>query len=201
MRFLSLMAAVVALTACSDSSTETKAPAPEKPLDPITGRQAFQYTYPAARGWAQDAEPVLVRSINLDEVKSAGGRAGAWEVSFVSMSRGAAKVYTWSAIEGQGSLHKGVFGGPEQSWREGSQERPFMAAAFRIDTPEALKTAVSNSAEYLDTPGKKPPVTFWLESTPRFPNPTWRVLWGASVGSAEHQVFIDASMGTILGKQ
>jgi len=201
MRFLSLTAAVLVLTACSDSSTETKAPVPEKPLDPITGRQAFQYTYPAARGWAQDAQPLLVRSLNLDEVKAAEGKAGAWEITFVSMARGAAKVYTWCAIEGQGNLHKGVYGAPEQSWRESGQERPFLAAAFRTDTPEALKTAVTHSAEYLNTPGKKPPVSFLLESTPRFPQPTWRVLWGVSVGSAEHQVFVDASTGTMLGKQ
>jgi hypothetical protein len=200
MRFLFLTAAVLVLTACSDSSTETKA-VPEKPLDPITGRQALQYTNGAARTWAQDAAPLLVRSINLEEVKSEDGKAGAWEVTFVSASRAAAKSYTWCAIEGEGSLHKGVYGNPQEPWRDGNQERPFVAASFRTDTPEALKAAIASSAEYLNAPGKKPPVTFLLESTPRFPDPTWRVLWGASVGAAEHQVFIDASTGTVLGKQ
>jgi len=201
MRFLSLTAAVLVLTACSDSSTETKAPAPEKPLEPITGRQAFQYTYPAARGWSPDAQPLLIRSVNLEEIKGTDGKAGAWEITFVSMSRAAAKVYTWCAIEGEGNLHKGVYGGPQQAWRESGQEHPFVAAALRTDTPDALKTAVDHSGKYLKTPGEKPPVSFLLDSTPRFPTPTWRVLWGASVGSAEHQVFVDASTGTMMGSQ
>jgi hypothetical protein len=200
MRFLLLLPALLLLASCSDSSSESKAP-PEKPLDPITGRQAFQYTYAAARGWSPDAAPLRVRSIQMEEVKAGPGKAAAWEITYVSMTRAAAKVYTWSAIEGQGSLHKGVFAGQPQSWTSTGQERPFLAAALVTDTPQALKNATAKSADYLGKPGSKPPVNFLLESTPRFPNPTWRVLWGVSVGGAEHQVFVDASTGAVVGNE
>ncbi|HXP85952.1 MAG TPA: hypothetical protein VN841_14610 [Bryobacteraceae bacterium] len=200
MRFLLLLPALL-LAACSDSGSGSNAPVPEKPLDPITGRQAFQYTYPAARGWAPDAAPLRVRSILIEEVKPAPGKAAAWEITYVSMARASAKVYTWCAIEGQGSLHKGVFAGHEQSWSGGGQESPFLATALVTDTPAALKNATAKSPDYLRKSGVKPPVNFLLESTPRFPNPTWRVLWGVSVGAAEHQVFVDASTGAVVGNE
>jgi hypothetical protein len=201
MRLLLLFPAILLLAACSDSSSDAKAPAPDKPLEPITGRQAFQYTYAAARGWSPDAAPLRVRSILLEEVKTAPGKAAAWEITYVSAARAAAKVYTWSAIEGQGSLHKGVFAGQPQSWTSTGQERPFLAAALVTDTPQALEKAAAKSGAYLHKPGSKPPVNFLLESTPRFPNPTWRVLWGVSVGGAEHQVFVDASTGVVVGNE
>jgi hypothetical protein len=199
MRFLFPLAAILFLSACSDTPAETKAP--EKPLEPITGRQAFQYTYPAARGWANDAEPLRIRSMYLAEVNPQNGAAGIWEITYVSPSRGMARVYTWSATEGEGNLHKGVFAGQQQTWREGGQERHFPSAAIKVDTPEALSKAEENSESYLKQPGKKPSVTYLLEYTPRFPDPTWRVLWGASVGAAERQVFVDATTGEVVGSQ
>jgi hypothetical protein len=79
-------------------------------------------------------------------------------------------------------------------------QRPFVPEALTIDTPQALQTAVANSTDYLKKPYSKPQVTFLLESTPRFPNPVWRVLWGTSVGSAEYAVIVDAVTGALLGK-
>ena len=202
MRVWHPLAAALLLAGCSDTPTETKATEPEKPSAPLTGRQAFQSTYPAARGWAADCQPFRIRSLNLREVPSEDGKAGAWEITYISQARAAARVYTWSAIEAEGNLHKGVFAGQQQSWGGSSgQEKPFLAAAIKIDTPEALKTAIEESGDYLDKPGKKPAVTFLLESTSRFPDPTWRVLWGESVGSAEYWVFIDASTGQAVGRR
>ena len=104
------------LSACSETPTQTQAKAPEKPPEPISGRQAFQYTYPAARVWAPDAQPLTIHSMNLDQVKSAEGKAGAWEIVYVSAQLSRARTYSWSAIE-LDNLHKGVFPGPEESWR------------------------------------------------------------------------------------
>jgi hypothetical protein len=186
--------------ACSDSSTETKKES-EKPSAPITARQAFQYTFGAARVWAADCQPLRVRSITLAEVKSEAGKAGAWEILYVSPGTGTAKAFTWSAAEVDGNLHKGVFKGPEQSWSgPGGRERSFEAAAFQVDSPAALQTAVADAKDYLVKPGAKPPVTFLLEFTPRFPDPVWRVLWGQSAGAAEYTVFVDATTGRVVGK-
>ena len=199
----SCLAAAVSLLACGCSQTggETKTTSPQKALEPITGRQALQYTHGSARFWAQDAQPITVSSINLDKLKAVDGKAGAWEIDYVSAQMARARTYTWSAVEIGDSLHQGVFRGPEEAWRgPQGQQRPFVPEALRIDTPQALQTAVANSTDYLKKPHSKPPVTFLLESTPRFPNPVWRVLWGTSVGSAEHAVIVDAVTGALLAK-
>lgn len=193
--------AVIVLSACSSAPPkEKKAKAPEPPSEPITGRQAFQQTFPPARAWAIDSQPIRIRSFNLDNPKSENGKAGAWEIVYTSQSRGRARTYTWSAIEAEGNLHKGVFAGIEESWNPQGMEKPFLPAAIKIDTPEALETAIAKSAEYMKNTAPKPTVRFMLEATSRFPNPAWRVYWGESVSSAEWSVFIDATTGQYLGR-
>ena len=196
--FLAALAALM-LTACSDSPGESKVKAPEPPPQALSGRQAFQKTYPAARLWAGDCQPVRIRSVNLSDPKSSGGKAGAWEVVYVSAARGLSRTYTWSAVEG-GNLHEGVSRGPEESSSAPGEDKPFLAAAIRTDTPEALATATEQSAAFLKKPGNKPQVNFILESTSRFPDPAWRVFWGQSVSAADWSVFVDASTGRFLGQ-
>jgi hypothetical protein len=191
-----LAGAVVLLVGCSDAPPAAKKAEP--PPMPVTGRQAFQYVYGSARIWSSDAEPLSVRSINLNEVKSDKGKAGAWEVIFVSDAKGKAKSFSYSTIEGEG-LHKGVFGAQEATW-SASGNMPFAPGAVKIDTPEALETAFKASADYLKKPGTKPAINFMLENAPRAANPVWRVLWGNSVSSAEYSVMVDANTGEMIGK-
>jgi hypothetical protein len=199
MRIRLALAAAFLLTSCSEAPPPAKAP--EKPSAPITGRQAFQMTYPQARIWAADCQPIHIRSLNLPDPKSEQGKAGAWEIQYVSQTRGRSKTFSWSAIEAEGNLHKGVYGAVEEAWSGPSgQEKPFSPAALLVDTPDALATAVENSAEYLKKPGDKPQVTFLCDFTPRFPDPVWRVLWGDSVSSAQWSIFIDATTGRYVGR-
>lgn len=195
-----LMAAMF-LIACSDAPTTVEKKAPPAPPEPISGRQAFQMTYPQARTWAVDCQPMRIRSMNLANPKSENGKAGAWEILWVSQSRARQRIYTWSAVEGEGNLHQGVFAGLEESWRGATgQEKPFLVQALRIDTPEALATALTKLTDYKKKPEERPPVNFLLELTPRFPQPAWRVFWGESVSAAEWNVFIDAATGQYLGR-
>lgn len=201
MRVFASLGLILLLSSCSETPTETKAKEPEKPPAPITAQQAFRYTYPAARAWAGDSLPLRIRSINLADVPSEAGKTGAWEITYVSASMQQAKIYTWSAVEAPGGLHKDVFAGKPQAWSGSSgQEQPFLAGNFHVDTPAALETATTGSKAYLDKPGTKPPVNFLLEFTPRFPNPVWRVMWGETAGSAEYTVFVDAATGQLVGK-
>jgi hypothetical protein len=193
--------AMITVTGCSDAPTVETKPKAEPPSAPITGRQAFQMTYPSARTWAPDCQPIRMRSMHLPNVKSENGKAGAWQIDYVSQARGRQRSYSWSAIEGEGSLHKGVFGTQEEPWGGAQgQEQPFLAAALKIDTPEAWATAVGKSGEYLNKPGVKPRVNFMLTQTSRYPDPAWRVFWGESVSAAEWSVFIDATTGAFLGR-
>jgi hypothetical protein len=200
MRFFAFLSVVLLLSACSETPTETKTKEPEKPSAPITAQQAFRYTYPASRAWAADSLPLRIRSMQLADVPAEAGKAGAWEIIYVSPSQQQARIYTWAAIEASETLHKDVFAGKAQSWSSSGQEKPFEASAFHIDSPAALETAKTNSKAYLDKPGTKPPINFMVEFTPRFVEPVFRVMWGETAGSAEYTAIVGASSGQMLGK-
>lgn len=189
------------LVACSDSAKEIAAKKElEKPDEPLTGRQAFQKMFPMARGWVTDAQPLLMQSYNLQQVKSEKGKAGAWQATFVSVSLRRARPYSWSAVEAGGNLHKGVFAGPEQSWAGPTgQEIPFDIGAIRIDSDQAYEAAMKHKDAIAFTkkyPDK--PVMFLLEKIRRFPDLAWRVVWGESVSTSEYSAFIDATTGMFL---
>jgi hypothetical protein len=188
---------VLILSACSDAPKPAAEKTPPKPPEALTGRQAFQRMYPQARGWAPDAQPLQIVSLNLAQVKADPGQAGAWQVIFVSPSRGKAKTYTYSAVEADGNLHEGVFGGIEEDYTARGDSSPFLMAAIKVDSDEAYKTAAEKSAEYMKkNPGK--PVMFLMELTKRFPDVTWRVIWGGSVGTSDYSVYVDGSTGQYL---
>ncbi len=201
MRLAATLAALVALVGCTDApkpaAVEKKEP--PKALEPLTGRQAFQQMYIAARSWAADCQPLELRNVELGKVKAPPGKSGAWQCIFVSTGRGRAKTYSWSAVEAEGNLHKGVFAGPEESYSASRQQRPFLIAAIRTDSDEAYQTAVKKASDYLKkNPDKQ--VNFLLEMTPRFPDLSWRIYWGESVSTSEYTVFVDATTGNFLDR-
>jgi hypothetical protein len=189
--------AVVFLSACSDAPV---AKTPEKPPEPLTGRQAFYQTYGPARAGATDAQPLRVRSLELEELPADHGKAAAWEATYVSPAKGRLRIFTWSAVEAAGNLHKGVFASQDESWRAGGADKPFLIQALKTDTPEVLQTAIAHSESYFKNLGPKPHPKFVLEYTPRYPDPVWRVYWGDSVSSAQWSVFIDAATGQYSGR-
>src|SRR5260370_35364116 len=105
---------LLALPGCAEAPKTDKAEVPETPPEPVTGRQAFQKMYPPARGWALDAVPLQLKSIDLSQVKADKGKTGAWQAIFVSPSRGKSKNFTYSGIEAEGNEHQGVFSGLEE---------------------------------------------------------------------------------------
>jgi hypothetical protein len=190
----------VILAGCSEPTNTDRPKEAVKPPEALTGRQAFQRVYPQARGWASDAQPLLVRSIRLQQVAAESGKSGAWEITMVSASLGKSKTYTYSAIEAEGNLHEGVFGGQEDSYSGGrGPQFPFSIAAIKVDSDEAYKTAAEKSEDYMK---KHPdmPISFVLEQTNRFPDLTWRVIWGDSASASDYSVFVDASTGKFLQK-
>ena len=202
MKTFTLFSAAALLLVLAGCSTEQPAApqekAEEKPAEPVTGRQALQPMYIAARGWAADVQPIKVTCILLPEVKAEPGKAPAWQALFVSASQGKARSYTYSVVESEGNLHKGVFAGLDQSWSGPSGEtKPFPMAAIQFDSDQAYQTALKKGAEYdKKNPGK--PIIFLLEANNKFPDVTWRVIWGESVGTSAFSVFVDASTGAYL---
>src|SRR5947209_566201 len=111
-----LCALPLMLAGCSSQPPVAEKKAPQKPPEPVSGRQALQQMYITARGWSADIQPLKLNSILLPDVKAEPGKAAAWQAIFVSASQSKARSYTYSVVESEGNLHKGVFGGLDQSW-------------------------------------------------------------------------------------
>ncbi|HEU0120034.1 MAG TPA: hypothetical protein VFQ91_05870 [Bryobacteraceae bacterium] len=196
---LIFLAAAIFLSGCSESPKPqtAKKEEPKKEPEPLSGRNAFFKVYVSARSWAPDVQCLNVTSIPLDEVKSQPGKVGAWQVTVVSPSKLRKRTYTWSAVEAQGNLHEGVFPGAEEPFNPNSKSKPFLIAALKTDTVDALKVAEEKSADYM----KKNPdmrINYLLELGEKHPNPYWRVIWGESVGTSGHSVLVDATTGQYL---
>ena len=195
---LTAFAAVPLLFLCGCS--ESPQPAEKKavaPPEPVKGRSALYSMFNMARGWAPDVQVLQLHSIDLPDVKRERGKAAAWEATFVSQQSGRKRSYTYSVVEAEGNLHKGVFAGLEEGWSGARAATPFLIAALKTDSDEVYQTALAKAADYEK---KKPdkPIAFLLEKTEQFPDPAWRVIWGESVGTSNFSVFVDASTGKYL---
>jgi hypothetical protein len=192
-----LSCALLLLTSCSESPTGPAAKKePEKPPEAIAGQSALYKMYQVARNWAGDAQVLKMNTIALSEVPDVPrGKAAAWQATFTSASRNQARSYTYSIVESQGNLHKGVFAGLEEGWSgPHGVTAPFPIMAVKIETDTAYQTALKQGEDYdKKNPGK--PISFLLEKENKFPDPVWRVIWGESVGTSNFSVIIDASTG------
>lgn len=195
---LALAAAVFSVACSSSTTTTTKTKEPEKPAEPVTARYAFYQMFISARSWAPDVQGLRVRNIRIQDIKTEPGQSGAWEAVFVSPSRAKARAYTYSVVEGEGNLHKGVFGNIEENW-SGSrpQAQPWNTQAFKIDSDAAYEAALKKSAEYAKNNPDKP-LSFLLEQTDRHAYLTWRVIWGDSVTTSNYSIYVNASTGTYI---
>ena len=187
-------AAVLLLAGCTTEPAKPAKPVAVEPPKAITGRSAFYKMFPAARQWASDAQGIQLRSINLPEVLGPAGTAGAWQATFVSAAQHQSKTFTWSAVDAPGNLKQGVFPGDKGEFNgKIEQALPFFNQALHVDSDEAFKA--------LEVPAlKDEPISFLLEFTSRFPDLTWRVMWGESVGTASKSGFVDATTGKVIEK-
>lgn len=205
MRKISLLlvpALFVLMAGCSDT-TPTKTAEKKEPekAEPITGQTALYRMYQSARTWAMDAQVLKLTSLHITEAPDgppASGAEPAWMATFVSASKNEQRSYTYSVVEGQGNMHKGVFAGSSESWSgPRGVDSPFLIAAVKVDTDAAYKTALEKGADYdKKYPGK--PITYLLEKTTKHPDPAWRVLWGENAQSSNFSVLVDASTGAYL---
>jgi hypothetical protein len=155
--------------------------------------------YQVARTWAPDAQVLKMTTMPLAEVPAPPGTAGAWQATFTSAQKGRARSYTYSVIDVEPNLHKGVFAGQEEGWNgPHGVTSPFLMAAIKTDSDAAYQTALKEGgAEYnKKSPGK--PITILLEKTEKHPDPAWRVIWGESVGTSDFSIYVDATTGKFL---
>ena len=185
------------LVSCSSGSSTAKKEEKAAPQPPVTARYAYHQAYLSARTWAQDLEILRVRSMAIEGMKAEPGQAPVWEITFVSPSKMKQRAYSYSVVETP-SIHQGAFGGLESEWRgRDGQATSFNQAAFKVDSPDAWKTASEKSKEYMAKFPDKP-ITFLMEKTPRHPDPTWRVIWGTSASTSDYSIYVDAVTGEYL---
>ncbi len=193
--WLATAACCLLLSSCSDS-TQTTTKEPVKAPEPMSGQDALAEMYPAAHSWSGDVTIAELHSINLTEVKSADGKAGAWKATFYSPSKVLSKVYSWSAVD-SGSLHQGTFAEPQEI---SGTKKGFEMGLIRTDSNAAYKTSVDKSADYIKKNPDKP-MLIVLESNTRYPDhPTWRIIWGESLSVSDYSVYVDATTGKFLEK-
>jgi hypothetical protein len=196
-----LLACALLTAACGGTESrkaEEKAPEPPKPVEPVSGLKAFFQMYTAARTWAADLTPLTCISIDHKEVPAVDGKYPIWRCTFVSESRRASKVYTYSVLDAEGGIHKGIYGGNEDSYTgPKGQTSPFPMQALIKDTPEALKVAMEKGKDYVAKNPNKP-VFFLLEKTKELQNPAWRVVWGESLSMSNFSIYVDASTGDYI---
>lgn len=196
MRILLPAAALLLLANCSSPEVKKQ----PKSTEPVTARKAFYQVYNAARMWSPDAMPLRGESMPVDGITPKDGKFGAWRFTFVSQNKGKMKVFTFAVIEASASLHEGVFGFGDVPWGGPSPiAQPFYFQAFKVDSDAAFKTAEDKSAEYLKKNPNRP-VFMQLEFTRLYPETTWRVLWGDSVSTSDHSIYVSATTGLYLGK-
>jgi hypothetical protein len=202
---LVLCVAVAGLAGCS---SEAPAPAakkeekkPEPPAAPVSGQSAVFAMYQVARAWSGDVALFHVEDIPISEVKPEDGKYGAWRAFFVSPSKNQKRSYTFSVVDAEGGLFKGVRPGAEVAYTSSNLIKPFGIQDFKVDSTAALEAArkVPETEGYIK---KNPdlPVHYIAEWPSSLPAPAWRVLWGQSVGTSNYSVYIDATSGKFLKK-
>ena len=197
--FLTIIAAGLLLAGCSEQPAPPAAAKKEeaKP-EPATGQSALFKMYQVARAWAPDAAVLKMDSVRVEGVADQPGKSAGWEAVFTSEQKASSHAFTWYAVDQEPTIHKGVFGGSEESYSGAhGATTPFLIADVKIDTDAALATAKGKEEAFeKKNPGQ--PVIYLLEKSSRFANPAWRVIWGESVSTSGFSVFVDASSGTFL---
>jgi hypothetical protein len=198
------VAAVVAMTACSEAPTPTEITkagvearqAPAKPPEPVAAQTAFYEMYKPARTWAPDLLVLSLTSNEVPSMKSVDGKFPMWTAVFVSPSRREARTFTYSVVDDGTTIHKGVDAGGAQAWTGATaKSTPFQTTGFVVDSDAAYKTAYAKAEAWVKKhPGKK--AAFSLGSATRFPAPVWFIIWGDN--KSGFAVYVNATLGTVI---
>jgi hypothetical protein len=186
------------LGGCSSTSTVPAAKKEVKAAVPIGGQSGIFFMYSAARQWKSDAQILSVENVNLDSVKPADGKYGAWRATFVSLTAKSQKVFTYGVVE-EGAIRKGIYGGNEVTYAPKPLVRVIPIQKVKVDTPAALETAGKELKAVIEK-NPEAPVQFIMEWTQLTMNPVWRVVIGPSVSQSLGSVYVDADTGKIVKK-
>ena len=165
-------------------------PQPKAP-EAITGRNAFYKCYPAARMWAQDAQPYRVESQTTADSKGREGKASEWRIGLASPLHHSSKPYTWKAGE--------VSFDPDDTYSPtNSSTQVFNSAFFKVDSDQALDVAQKNGGSKLLETEPDTLIFYVLDWNSQENVLLWHVIYGATRDNPKLRVSVDASTGVFL---
>jgi len=209
-RFLLALLFLIALVGCNSSTPNSSTVAKPAPAAPafqptfLTGREALQKMYIAARSWAPDAKPYSLQSIATKEDTGQDGKSGIWGAGFASASKGKLKVFSWSGLKSEDAPEPGVSSRPEDTYNPANvSTAAFEMAYLKIDSggPEkdtALAVAEQHGGEKLIKADKTTGVYYNLTWNGRENKLLWRVLIGPQPNQPKLAVDVDASTGAFI---
>jgi hypothetical protein len=192
-----LAVAVMAVAMGVGCTSDSGQPAATKPQPPdlLTGREAFQQLFIAARGWAGDIKPYQLQSQAYGDYKGKDGKAVAWRASFASAARGS-KPFTWSGMDApDGSAPRGISPGTADSF---APSGAFDVAFLKIDSDKAFEVGQKHGGDKVLTDAPDTPVSYLLDWSPGTNNLVWHVIYGNSRNDAKLVVDLDASTGEFI---
>jgi hypothetical protein len=192
------------LVGCSSGPSEkskqpkkTTTPAKSEPAEQpeyLTGRDAFQKLYIAARNWSPDSKPLSVESLPRKDDKR-DGTASVWSARFASPQRGQVRSFMWSGAVGEGAPEPGITPGGQDTYSPGNAStQPFDPAYLQTDTDNALKVADKHAPAEAKK-DKASPLKFKLFNDTSKQRLLWRVIYGPSEYNAKAVVDISARDG------
>jgi hypothetical protein len=207
---ISSVAFLIFLAGCSSSaptaSSENKQAQATPAFQPtfLTGREALQKMYIAARSWAPDAKPYNLESIATKEDDGQDGKSGIWGAGFASATKRSVKVFSWSGVKSDNAPEPGVSSRPEDTYNPGNTSTAvFDMAYLKIDSggPEkttALSVAEQHGGEKLLKSDKETMVFYKLKWNPRENKLIWRVSFGVDPNQPKLSVDVDGSTGAFI---
>ncbi len=204
-RSVLILALLAFLTACSSEapkpSTENK-PAETKPaFQPtyLTGREALQKMYIAARAWAADCKPYSLQSQATKDDNGQDGKAGIWTAGFASATRHSVKVFTWSGIKSDDAPDPGISNRPEDTYNPSNPSTAVFDMAFlKVDSDEAAKTAEKHGGDKELKKDKGSNVFYAINWNARENKLAWRVIYGPELNQPKLALDVDASTGNFM---
>ena len=201
-----LLAVLIGCSSNPPSQSTANKPAQTKPaFQPtyLTGREALQNMYIAARSWAPDAKPYSLQSIATKDDNGQDGKSGIWGAGFASASRKAIKVFSWSGIKSEDAPEPGISSRAEDTYNPANTSTAVFDMAFlKVDSggPEAttaIAVAEKHGGEALLKKDKGTNIYYQL---------TWngrenKLFWRVAFGDQDHPklaIDVDASTGTFI---
>ncbi len=199
-RFLSLIATLIALVTLAGCSSNQPAEKPKpQPTEFQTGRPIFQQVYVAAHGWAHDAQPIRLQSQVTPGDKDRDGKAAVWAGYFGSPSLRGVKSYTWSGTDAPDFSERGITPGSLDTYNPSNTSMAIFDVRFlKVDSDQAYETSQKHGGTKVLETNPETPISYVLDWNQAINRLVWHVVYGPSRGDAKLVVDVDASTAAFI---